>query len=181
MNVLFIILLLMCAWHFVVQAIFIPNQAHDSKYKLYALRDRLRRLYIDEKINKNEFQNLDEFVSKAIKLYKNVTFYDLVFAKRPKSRASHVVASVKSTKRPANRDHSAIPASERKPISRATISTKSDEKRFESVDDIACPPRIDEGATGIVLKRLMMPFVMSSARSASASNRKGSRLRKSSI
>ncbi len=86
MSVLFIILLLMCVWHFVIQAIFIPNQAHDSKYKLYALRDRLRRLYIDGKIEKSEFQNLDEFASKAIKLYRNVTLFDIIFTKTPKEK-----------------------------------------------------------------------------------------------
>ena len=40
----------------------------------------------------------------------------------------------------------------------ATISTRTQEKRFDSVDDRACPLRTDEGATGIVRKRLMMPF-----------------------
>lgn len=87
MNILFIILLLICAWHFVVQAIFIPNQAHDSKYKLYELRDNLRRLYIEGKIEKIEFQNLDDFATKAIKLYKFVTFYDIIFNKTPNGKS----------------------------------------------------------------------------------------------
>lgn len=85
MNILFVVLILMFAWHFVVQAIFIPNHAHDSKYKLYALRDKLRRLYIKGSVNQSEFIILDEFTSNAIKYYRNVTLYDILGIKKSSS------------------------------------------------------------------------------------------------
>ena len=36
------------------------------------------------------------------------------------------------------------------------------------MDDATCPPRIDDGATGIVLKRLMMPLCTSMLRRIAA-------------
>ena len=36
------------------------------------------------------------------------------------------------------------------------------------MDDATCPPRIDDGATGIVLKRLMMPLCTSMLRRTAA-------------
>ena len=49
-------------------------------------------------------------------------------------------------------------ASGRKPTRNDTAITRAQEKRLDSVDDRACPLRTDEGATGMVRKRLMMPF-----------------------
>ena len=81
MYILVVIFLVLCAWHYFAQAILIPNQAHDSKYKLYAERDELRRLYIVGEITPTEFNHLDKFASNAIKLYRNVSLFDLIFFK----------------------------------------------------------------------------------------------------
>ena len=82
--------------------------------------------------------------------------------------ASHVVESVNNSRIPAKTSHPVTPACDRKPIASATTRTTTDEKRLDKVDDATCPPRIDDGATGIVLKRLMMPLCTSMLRRIAA-------------
>ena len=53
-------------------------------------------------------------------------------------------------------------------MSTATAITRAQEKRLDSIDDTACPLSTDEGATGIVRKRLMMPFWRSVLRRTAA-------------
>ena len=59
-------------------------------------------------------------------------------------------------------------AAGRNPTRTATTITRTQEKRLDSVDDTACPLRTDEGATGMVRKRLMMPFWRSVLRRTAA-------------
>ena len=82
--------------------------------------------------------------------------------------ASHVVESVNNSRSAAKSNHPSMPACDRKPIANATNKTSEDEKRLDTVDDATCPPRIDDGATGIVLKRLMMPLCTSMLRRMAA-------------
>jgi hypothetical protein len=49
-----------------------------------------------------------------------------------------VVASVNKTRRPTNHRHAPVPAAGRNPTMNATTSTRTEENRFESVDDM--PP-----------------------------------------
>ena len=62
------------------------------------------------------------------------------------------------TSRPQNQSQAAVSAAGRNPTRNATTTTRKQEKRLDSVDDSACPLRTDEGATGMVRKRPMMPF-----------------------
>ena len=82
--------------------------------------------------------------------------------------ASQVVARVNRTRRPQNASQAAAPAAGRNPTRSATTSTRKQEKRLDSVDDRACPLRTDEGVTGMVRKRLMMPFWRSVLRRTAA-------------
>src|ERR1035437_1276419 len=92
----------------------------------------------------------------------------VVLASRPKKMANHVVESVNNSRIPAKTNHPITPACDLKPIANATKKTSKDEKRLDTVDDATCPPRIDDGATGIVLKRLMMPLCTSMLRRIAA-------------
>ncbi len=59
-------------------------------------------------------------------------------------------------------------ATGRNPMSTATAITTAQEKRLDSIDETACPLSTEEGATGIVRKRLMMPFWRSVLRRTAA-------------
>ena len=82
--------------------------------------------------------------------------------------AIQVVARMKRTRRPQNANQAAVSAAGRNPTRRATPITSEQEKRFDSVDETACPLRTDEGATGMVRKRLMMPLWRSVLRRSAA-------------
>jgi hypothetical protein len=82
--------------------------------------------------------------------------------------ASQVVATMRRTKRPKNASQAAMSAAGRNPTSSATMMTRKQEKRFDAVDDRACPLRTDEGVTGMVRKRLMMPCWRSMLRRTAA-------------
>jgi hypothetical protein len=77
--------------------------------------------------------------------------------------ASQVVASMNRRTRPAARSQAAALGTGRNPIKNATTTTSTQESAFDTVDDNACPLSTDEGRTGIVRKRLMIPFCMSMA------------------
>jgi hypothetical protein len=62
------------------------------------------------------------------------------------------------TSSPKNASQAAASAAGRNPTRKATTRTNKHEKRLDSVEESACPLRTDEGATGMVRKRLMMPF-----------------------
>jgi hypothetical protein len=64
---------------------------------------------------------------------------------------------MKRISRPQNQSQAAGSAAGRNPTTNATMITSRHEKRLDSVDDRACPLRTDEGVTGMVRKRLMMP------------------------
>lgn len=72
--------------------------------------------------------------------------------------AVQVMASVNKMSKAANISHSLRLASVRKPTAKAMANTIKDESKLESVEEIAWPPRIEDEATGIVRKRLIIPF-----------------------
>jgi hypothetical protein len=49
METLFIITLIFAAWLFFVYAIFLPNYRFKKRYEIFALRDQLRYLRLDNK------------------------------------------------------------------------------------------------------------------------------------
>jgi hypothetical protein len=82
--------------------------------------------------------------------------------------ASQVVARVNRARRPTKASQAPAPASGRNPTSSATRTTSRHENRLDSVEDTAWPLRTDAGATGMVRKRLMIPFWRSVLRRTAA-------------
>jgi hypothetical protein len=84
MSYFLIIFLLLCAYHFILDGIIAPSFRLSIRYKLFALRDELRRVKIEqgEKLDDSVFQISDEAMCRSINNLSNLTIYSLFMNKK---------------------------------------------------------------------------------------------------
>lgn len=75
MAYIFITIFILSAWHFVYDGILLPSFRLELRYKLYALRDRLRMLKCDHdaEISDEVFNNLQESIVSILHILPGIT------------------------------------------------------------------------------------------------------------
>jgi hypothetical protein len=73
MSILFIILFAMSVFHFVYEGIIIPSLRLSLRFKLFAIRDQLRRFKAENEISDEIFFLLNDSINNAIRLIPHVT------------------------------------------------------------------------------------------------------------
>jgi hypothetical protein len=78
MSILFLILFVMAGLHFIYEGIILPSIRLELRHKLYALRDKLRRLKIeDQNLPDEVFMNLQDSINGLLNILPliNITFF----------------------------------------------------------------------------------------------------------
>jgi hypothetical protein len=81
MAYLFVILVVFCFWHFVYEAILLPTLRLKLRFQLYALRDAIRDLKIDQnhRFNDVEFNHMHSIINSMLQI---LPILDLRFVRR---------------------------------------------------------------------------------------------------
>lgn len=83
MATIIFILILLAAYHWIYEAIVMPNIRHEMRYRFFELRDRLRSLKIhDEKLPSEVFQQVDYSINSSIKHLPYLSFSVLIEARK---------------------------------------------------------------------------------------------------
>lgn len=72
------LLCFLALWHFVVEGIVVPSTRVSIRLRLFALRDKLRRMHIDGVIKENEFDEAQRRLNNMIRLAPSVDAFMLV-------------------------------------------------------------------------------------------------------
>src|SRR5918996_285623 len=93
--------------------------------------------------------------------YENAVAPSVEDADSPAITATHVNASVNSTRIPATASHASTPADERKPMRSPTRTMITTEMALDTSEVRTCPHSTDERAIGMEWNRSKMPLCMS--------------------